>query len=402
MKTIISILMIFSFIIIFSCQKNNDEPIIGLQDRISQDLVSENGTQQTSDAVLNKKIRILARTMAFALRDKEVCSTLSLKFAQADNKEKILDLKQWMQTNINGKTVADRMAETGLTEKINGEDKKITKEELLTMVESIKPGVDFYFPVDRDRSTWFNNLNELLIAAPDVSDEWGAFPAYNLSGQEITLSAEKAPSNPVLVVLPCEHYGIHRGIMTETEQQATGGDGGDGGGSSGGSGGSGGNSHPPLQDGARIKMYQMKQDVCEESWVRGDPEIRYSIKSSKNHDYLIKDENPGDKWDCTWHWDGIHHDYGWKTINHYDFFWHFDDYGNYVVYYFYESDGGTETETDTYTVDNVKFTFERKVGDDEMGVKSVHKDDGYLEPGVDQAYDSGDMRFYIDWTNPSN
>jgi len=392
------ILLVFILIIIVGCQKDKNISIIDNDNQISQKLLDQK-LNLGIDNVLNQKMMILARTMAFALRDKNVCSILNFKLAESDNKEKILDLKKWMQTNVNGLTVAYRMAKSGYMEKINGTEKKVTIEDLFKIVTSIKPGVDIYFPVDMHRNTWYNNLKKLLVASPDIANEWDKFPAYNLSGQQVMLDPNKVPNEPVLVILPCEHYGVHKGLRNKIEQQSTGGD---GGGSSGGSGGSGGNSHPPLQDGARIKMYQMKQDVCEESWVRGDPEIRYSIKNSKNHDYLIKDENPGDKWDCTWHWDGIHHDYNWKTINHYDFFWHFNDYGNYVVYYFYESDGGTEVETDTYTVENAKFSFQRKVGDDEMGIKCVHKDDGYLEPGVDQAYDSGDMRFYIDWTNPSN
>lgn len=402
MKTIISILMILSIMTIFSCQNKNDEQITGLQHKISQNIMTDD--VQQSDSALNTKIRILAHTMSFALRDENVCKALSLKFDQSENKEKILNLKRWMNTNINGKSVVDRMAESGFVENINGKNKKVTKAELLEIVKSIKPQVDFYFPLDRDKSTWFNNLNNLLIAAPDVSDEWGTFPAYNMLGQKIMLNTEKAPSNPVLVIFPCEHHGIHKGIVTETEMQSMPGDdgGSGGGGGSGGSGGSGGNSHPPLQDGARIKMHQMKQDVCEEAWDLGDPEIRYSIKNSTHQDYLIKDENPGDKWDCTWHWDGIHHDYGWKTIDHYDFFWHFADYGNYVVYYFYEDDLDTGDQTISYTFYGLKFTFKIGNHDDDMGAKCVDKDDGYLEPGVDQAYDSGDMRFYIDWTNPSN
>ena len=402
MKIFLRILLILILGIIFSCQKNANEPVTGTDNNtLLQGIVSENTVPQ-KELDLNSKIRILAHNMSFALRDKSVCTELSLKFAQADNKEKIIDLEQWMNTKINGKTVAERMAESGFTEKVNGIDKKITKNDLMAIVESIKPGVDFYFPVDKDRETWFNNLNDLLIATPDVSNEWGEFPANDLSGRTIMLSPEKKPSNPVLVIFPCEHHGIHAGSLNQTEQQSI--DDGDegGGGSGGGSGGSGGSSHPPLEDGARIKMHQMKQDVCEEAWDLGDPEIRYSIKNSTHQDYLIKDENPGDKWDCTWHWDGIHHDYGWKTIDHYDFFWHFADYGNYVVYYFYEDDFDTGDQTISYTFHGLKFTFKIGNHDDDMGAKCVDKDDGYLEPGVDQAYDSGDMRFYIDWTNPSN
>ena len=299
------------------------------------------------------------------------------------------------------------MALSGNMEQIDGRLKQVTAEDFTMITQSLEPMVDVYFPVDEHRNNWYENKDKLLIAVVHPAKEWEPATAYKLNGEKVLLDPYTPPEEPVLVVSLCEHGGIHLGNAIKTNAPIDDGDG--GGGSGGGSGGGTSCSGPgdgcnePLQDGARIIMHKMKQDVCEEGWALGDPEIRYSIKESKNKNYLISNENPGDLWDCTY--GGflgleIFHDYNWKTINHYDFFWHFNDYGNFVVYHFFESDGGWPGKEVSFTFYGITFKFDIGNDDEDMGAKSIHKDDGYLEPGVDQAYDSGDMRFYIDWQNP--
>ena len=232
MKSIVSILMILLFSFIFSCQKNNSTFITGNEKQVIQNNLSISEKEEINE--LSNKLDILARNMAFALNNDKVLEELRNRFFNADNKFKIIDLKEWMNSEINGESIAQRMAKSGNMEMIDGKKTKISAHLLINLVKSIKPSVDFYFPIKSHRFNWFENKKNLLVASVNIADEWAPIKAYSLSGQSITLDPNTPTSvnEPVLVIIPCEHHSVHKGnfntIMEETTPP------GDGGGGSGG------------------------------------------------------------------------------------------------------------------------------------------------------------------------
>ncbi len=309
---------------------------------------------------------ILARNLAFALNDEAALSALSAQTRRADNKERIIDLSKWLNKNIAGQTLADRMALSGNVENIDGRQRQATANDFIMLTQSLKPMVDIYFPVDEHRAGWYQRRNDLLIAVVHPAKEWEPATAYKLNGEKVELSPYTIPEEPVLVVSLCEHRGIHPGNRVKINAPIDN----DGGGSGGG-----GSYGPRVNGNAEILKGMTLHDDCE-PWILGDAEI-YTICASPSGgelsvDYLVNVDDDGP----------------YYQLNHELFNWYWNDYGNWYKLKIAEEDGwgvdfeinifGTTVEIDIYN------------DDDDLGAKVVNKNDAY-----NKKYSTGKADFWI-------
>ncbi|MHB2148189.1 hypothetical protein ACX8XP_03965 [Calditrichota bacterium LG25] len=223
MNKIILILIVFILGTIFNCKENFEKNIAGNDNKVSQKVLNENLENEYLIQQISHKLDILARNMAFALSKQGVLQKLQMKFFNVSNKFKILDLERWMNTTISGKTIIQIMAESGNTENINGQFKTISESDIKDLVKSLNFKIDIYFPIKEHQSAWFENRQNLLVAYVNPADEWAPVNAYGLNGEKKILDPNNPTSDeePVLVIIPCEHHGIHYGnfnkIMAESE-----------------------------------------------------------------------------------------------------------------------------------------------------------------------------------------
>ncbi|HID39618.1 MAG TPA: hypothetical protein EYP36_08910 [Calditrichaeota bacterium] len=250
MKRKIIFFALTAFLFVVGCSQTEEQNITdpGKTDvTVAAELFSP-GDLKIQTVISN--LNILARNLAFALKDQAVINALSVETRKADNRERIIDLNKWLVKGINGQTLAERMALSGRLEHIDGRQRQITADDFIMLTESLKPMVDVYFPVDEHRANWYENRDKLRIAVVHPAREWDPATAYTLDGQTVELDPYTPPKEPALVVSLCEHGG--------------------------GSDGDGYRNHP-RQNGDEEYLYKGRQRVCEEGYFLGDPEIYVDI-----------------------------------------------------------------------------------------------------------------------------
>ncbi len=379
------------------------------QEATAPHLIADKNTKPTPS--LQKKqgielndLDLLAKQLAIVFKKKILRKVLKHDAINAITREHILDAKAFFEKkrNIQGKAI------TFKNMLLTQSNKKKIKDELNHIFSILKKGeIDIYFPVHTHLEHFDINKNDLKIGYINPNKEWAPVNVYTLTGRHELLDSHQPPAEPVLMINYCEHYGKHN--IKNNKHDITPGQtiegGGDGGGGGGGGGTDSGSGHPKRKEGDEMILQYVKQSVCEDPWGSGDPEIYYSIKGQKGY----KKENIylGDKWDCINNIFYSKHDYNWKTVNKYDAQWYFDTYGNYMVYYFYESDGNilggikkitfsiSYTNKDTGITTTTSFEFTIALNDDSMGNEYVDKRDTYREKS--HPYDTGKIQFIPNW-----
>ncbi len=174
-----------------------------------------------------------------------------------------------------------------------------------------------YFPIKKHRLSWFENRKKLLVAYVNPANEWAPVIAYSLDGVRKVLDPNTLTSNdqPVLVIIPCEHHGIHSGnfnrLMEESEPPEDPG------------GGSGGNYSQPY----RLYLEDMYVEDDSEPVYAEPAEIYFKVKYVGGN-YWQETETPWDDEDDQWYTDkflSIFSSYSYGTMWDIEV-WEMDDF----------------------------------------------------------------------------
>ncbi len=206
----------------------------------------------------------------------------------------------------------------------------------------------------------------LVAVAPQGADEFAPVKAYDAAGQLHILDARHPPTQAVVVV----------GVNERTDEQGNliagrlpGGAGLDG----------AGLGAQACDNKERLKSVYVRDN--HEPWIRGDPEIYVKLGSNKiNNVYTgsLVDVNDTKKW---------------YTINRDLVTWNSTSVGNWMMYFWYERDGGssiTITLNGSYKGVGGSVSYTIADGDDRMGNALV----GFGERLSTSALDTGDVRWY--------
>lgn len=203
MKTaycIIAVVILLS--IISGCSNQDNNPISAQK--------NEEGLLKTLEEH-EARLCILARQLAVTLNDKDITDLLKYKFETASSRESILNFSDLLSENVKGATFLQKITADSLKSKYNLKS-ILTEGEINELINSFDHGLDFYFPVMEHRQSWKSIINKVLVAYPPLSiddSEWEKIIAFTLNGNKQLLSAKTPPTEPVLIISPCEHYGDH-------------------------------------------------------------------------------------------------------------------------------------------------------------------------------------------------
>ncbi len=368
MKKKIVLFVLTAFLFIAGCSQMEDQKITAPEKSdaaVMPDGIS-GGDLQIQMQI--SKLDILARNLAFALNNEAALNSLSSETRKADNKERIIDLSKWLNKDVAGSTLAQRMALSGNMEQIDGRQRQVTAEDFTMITQSLEPMVDVYFPVDEHRNNWYENKDKLLIAVVHPAKEWEPATAYKLNGEKVLLDPYTPPEEPVLVVSLCEHSGVHYGKLNNPNNKTTPPDDG------GGGGWGGGGSHGPRVNGNWEILHQILLHDDGEGWLLGDPEI-YFVTASHDFGELTTEWLPE-----------VNDEEVLYTVDRYMFHWYWNEYGTSYRLKVAEADDWDYSISILGQRVSINITND----DEDLGSKIVNKDDPYNE-----KYETGMAYFRI-------
>lgn len=204
MKTLYLILSIVMFLLVVNGCSNKDNNPLSIQE-------NDAGTLAKSIEEQEVYLSILAQQLAVSLNDQGIVDLLTDEFESTNTCEGILNFSDLLSKTVNGITFSKKITSESLKGKYNLE-RIITEREINDLINSFDYGLDFYFPVAEHRESWKSTINKVLVAYPPLSiddSEWEKIIACTLNGNKQPLSAKTPPTEPVLIISPCEHYGDH-------------------------------------------------------------------------------------------------------------------------------------------------------------------------------------------------
>lgn len=204
MKKLFQILwIVLFFLAIYGCSNKDNNPL-SIQE-------NDAGTLAKSIEEQEVYLSILAQQLAVSLNDQGIVDLLKYEFESTNTCEGILNFSDLLSKTVNGVTFSIKITSESLKGKYNLE-RMITEREIYELINNFDYGLDFYFPVAEHRESWKSNINQILIAYPPLSiddSKWEKIIAFALNGDKKILSAKTPPTEPVLIISPCEHYGDH-------------------------------------------------------------------------------------------------------------------------------------------------------------------------------------------------
>ncbi len=189
-------IMIFVFTLQSCHEPTNPEIIDDGQNNFS--------TVNFSKATVQANIQKIAKGLSILLKDEKNRLILQNEISSSKKTEQILEATEFLKTGkniyVNGVAKNTTFA-SSILEMFTGKE----NEELKDFIDNLPFGlVDIYFPLKKYREQW-KNQDDLLIAyvCRDKSDK-SDIPAYDLNGNQVALSYDKAPDTPTLVIYPSE------------------------------------------------------------------------------------------------------------------------------------------------------------------------------------------------------
>jgi len=181
-------------------------------------------SQPGISADLNDGLDELARDMALFLAEESNRSFLQSQVSESSNAEQIIGLQPFLERAAD-QQLGEAETLSRQASQLRGQLKKTKarppEEEgpRVTMPEGLKARFDLYFPVREHREQWQGGKDLIVAPVPvRVEDDLEEITGFTLSGEEVSLSADRIPQRPVLVIAAEEHL-THETRPIETREQ---------------------------------------------------------------------------------------------------------------------------------------------------------------------------------------
>lgn len=289
------VVLLFSFATTNAQQNKPTDPA-----EVAKMLAAARSRTAGERATINAELDKLAQGMASSFKDPAFRKFLKSEIKAAKHREHILRLDEYLTKAEKRKDFSDkakaaqRLKETrAAKEKIQPHARKLFGTDK----------IDIYFPVKEHRDKW-PGTDDLLVAFDPANDEteYTEITAYSVKdGTRISLSKEKAPDTPVVIICVSEHDSIQdvpELKAPESEQappQPT--------------GRPEGPEPPSTQEGkpdegnSYMNMQWLELYDDHEPWTKGDPEIYVVCVQTRNRTYMsIKKDLPGVNVERQWCW----------------------------------------------------------------------------------------------------
>jgi hypothetical protein len=352
------------------------------------DFKMEGNSGKVNPEVVNQALEKLARAFALAVKDVEF-----RKFIKAEVGKKFDGDYEFLYKFAREKRFIDGESfETKLGKGYSKVFKQGLNEGISRVKELVEliPKFNIAVPVNFEKWDAENYVPLVAYHPVGVDDKLvRRVKAFDSEGNEYWLDAWKAPDFPVIVLGVNERVDDNGNVryfslpnMRESIDDGGGGVGGGGGGS---------NDQQPRQNGCLEILEAVNVLYDAEPWTKGDAEIRLKIQG---------EANPGMDLTCQY-FDGYNDGSGWRYPNRNLMNWWTNNYGNYLIYFWYEEDVGGVNLPVEITVNLKVFTF--RIGgtwydeDDQLGWSVVNFSDPYRN---NYPYQTGNIDWYDKWINP--
>ena len=159
-----------------------------------------------------KDIQLLAKGLAFVLRDEQNRRILETEKNSANTVEDKLDVVKFIRATRNI-TVGGQTKATSFEAMFASALSEQERNDLKTSLDKLPAGAfDAYFPIRKQRDAWSSAGTDLLVVAKepcDCKEGQQQVTAFDLHGNTHSLSARVAPSIPALVIAMNEAKGAY-------------------------------------------------------------------------------------------------------------------------------------------------------------------------------------------------
>lgn len=130
-------------------------------------------------------LTVLTKAVARSLGDPTVRDVLKSRLRNAPFKEHKIELRKFLE----GSTLTAIAQRSGMT-----------STELSAALQAVRP-LEIYMPVAAHRSTWTGGTDLLVVSQLEDS---GTMIAFNLRGEQVSVSRDVAPATPTISIVPAE------------------------------------------------------------------------------------------------------------------------------------------------------------------------------------------------------